>query len=291
MDTNISHISRSPDGASRSALRFVPLFFRAAAVLALAATLSPGPLDAQSRRAGSLDTTFSADGMVTTGIGSGPTRGRAVAVQPDGKIVVAGFSQNGSDNDIVVVRYTAAGALDASFGTNGVVTTDIGSDSDDYGMAIALQSNGRIVVAGRSDGDFAVLRYTAAGALDTSFSGDGKATTDIGNNAHGEAVAVQPDGDIVVAGFSWIGNSFDVVVVRYTAAGALDTSFDSDGMVTRILRPMPMPMTTTGPMRWHCSPTARSWSPGATTIGAPMIFWWFATPPPAPWIRRSTATA
>ena len=185
--------------------------------------------------AGALDTSFSTDGKVTTAIGADGDSGRAVAVQSDGKIVVAGYSDNGTYNDFAVVRYTSAGALDAGFGTGGIATTVIGS-ANDLGNAVAVQSDGKIVVAGSSEGtnhDFAVVRYTAAGALDTSFSTDGKATTLIGSgNEQGQAVAVQSDGKIVVAGYSIAGGAEDFAVVRYTAAGALDTSFSTDGKVT-----------------------------------------------------------
>ena len=153
-----------------------------------------------------------------------------MAVQPDGKIVVAGFS----GGDFAVVRYTANGTPDPTFGTGGIITTDINSGSEDYGRAMALQPDGKIVVAGSSGDDFAVVRYTANGALDTSFGTGGIITTDItsGSEDYGRAMALQPDGKIVVAGFSWSGGDADVAVVRYTANGALDTSFDGDGIVT-----------------------------------------------------------
>ncbi len=204
------------------------------AMIVVAVFLVRGSLEAQSSgEAGSLDTNFSDDGFVTTAIGISADA-RAVAVHPDGKIVVAGYSDSGNGNDLVVARYTAAGSLDTGFGTDGIVTTDINSGSDDYGMAMALRPDGRIVVAGRSGGDFVVARYTTAGALDTTFGNGGIVTTDISSGSvdYGEAVALQSDGKIVVAGFSWIGGDADVAVVRYTAAGALDTSFGGDGIVT-----------------------------------------------------------
>ena len=208
-------------GHSR-AVRFLGL-----AMIVVAVLLAGGSLEAQSTgEAGSLDTSFSDDGFATTAIGSS-AEARAVAVQSDGKIVVAGYSGSGSGHDLVVVRYHANGTLDTSFGNGGIVTTDVDSGSDDYGMAVALRSDGGIVVAGRSGGDFVVVRYTSGGVLDASFGNGGIVTTDIdsGSGDNGEAVALQSDGGIVVAGFSWIGGDADVAVVRYTAAGVLDTSF------------------------------------------------------------------
>jgi uncharacterized delta-60 repeat protein/LPXTG-motif cell wall-anchored protein len=180
---------------------------------------------------GSLDTTFDTDGKVTTDIGTNTSdTANAVAIQSDGKIVVAGTS--GSSGDFAVVRYTTSGALDTTFDTDGKVTTDIGTNTNDTANAVAIQSDGKIVVAGTSGspGDFAVVRYTTSGALDTTFDTDGKVTTDVGTNTNDTAktVAIQSDGKIVVAGTS--SNNF--AVVRFTAVGALDTTFDTDGKVT-----------------------------------------------------------
>ncbi len=186
---------------------------------------------------GELDTDFGEDGWTTTEVGSAGDFGRAVAVQPDGKIVVAGNSYNGSNQDVAVVRYDAGGDLDTGFGTGGKVTTAIGSGND-YGRAVALQSDGKIVVAGESDSgsgnwDIAVLRYNADGTLDTGFGMGGKVTTAIGAAGDfGYALALQSDGKIVVAGNSYNGSDQDIAVVRYNADGTLDTSFHSDGKVT-----------------------------------------------------------
>ena len=185
---------------------------------------------------GSLDSSFDTDGKVTTPIGSGNDVGWAVAIQSDGKIVVAGYSHNGSNDDFAVVRYNADGSLDSSFDTDGKVTTPIGSGND-LGVSMAIQSDGKIVVAGSSHNgsnwDIAVVRYNADGSLDSSFDTDGKVTTPIGsNNDRGRAVAIQSDGKIVVVGVSHNGSDNDFAAVRYNADGSLDTSFDTDGKVT-----------------------------------------------------------
>jgi len=185
---------------------------------------------------GALDSSFGTGGKVTTPIGSSDDYGYSVAVQSDGKIVVAGYSYIG-DADFALVRYTSSGALDMSFGTGGKVTTPIG-DGPDLGRSVALQSDGKIVVAGSSwigsNYDFALVRYTADGALDKSFGTGGKVTTPIGTfHDVGRSVSVQSDGKIIVAGYAQIsGTSYDIALVRYTASGALDVSFGIGGKVT-----------------------------------------------------------
>jgi len=187
---------------------------------------------------GDLDATFGGgDGKLTTAIGNGSDYAQAVAIDSQDRAVVAGFSSNGSNNDFAVVRYTSAGALDATFGTGGKVTTPIGSGHD-YGEAAAIDSQGRVVVAGysfnASNPDFAVVRYTSAGVLDATFGTGGKVTTAIGSGWDaGRAVVVDSQDRVVVAGASFNGSDDDFAVVRYTSAGELDTSFGGgDGIVT-----------------------------------------------------------
>ena len=185
---------------------------------------------------GSLDVSFGGAGKVTTPIGSSDDEGCAVALQSDGKIVVAGDSSNGSDLDFAVVRYNTNGSLDTSFGGTGKVTTSVGF-SDDYGLSVAIQTDGKIVVAGSSDNgsnyDFAVVRYNTNGSLDTTFGATGKVTTPVGSSDdYGMSIAIQSDGKIVVAGSSYNGSSYDFAVVRYNTNGSLDTSFGGTGKLT-----------------------------------------------------------
>ena len=170
---------------------------------------------------GSLDTAFSGDGKVTTEPGAS-FYARSVAIQADGKIAVAG----GSGTDLALARYRADGSLDTAF-SGGTVTTDLGGS--DYAQSLAIQADGRIVVAGSSGADFALARYRADGSLDTSFSGDGKVTTDLGGSDQAQTVAIAGGGQIVVAGGS-DGDKF--ALARYRADGSLDTSLSGDGTVT-----------------------------------------------------------
>jgi uncharacterized delta-60 repeat protein len=124
----------------------------------------------------------------------------------------------------------APGDLDPSFGDLGTTTVDFGGG--DSGRAVAVQPDGRIVVVGYGDPslDFAVTRLNPDGSLDTSFDGDGRATIDFGDQDVAEAVALQPDGKIVVAGYTTL--NLDVAVVRLRPDGSLDPDFDGDGKKT-----------------------------------------------------------
>jgi uncharacterized delta-60 repeat protein len=189
-----------------------------------------------SAAVGDLDTSFDTDGIVTTAIGAGGDEAKSVALQSDGKIVVAGYSVNGGTYDFAVVRYNTNGSLDTSFDTDGKVTTAIGA-SNDYVNSIALQSDGKIVVAGYSvnggNYDFTVVRYNTNGSLDTSFSGDGIVTTAIGA-AHDyvSSIALQSDGKIVVAGYSDNGVSYVFALARYIASDSTAPSAPTLNSVT-----------------------------------------------------------
>jgi uncharacterized delta-60 repeat protein len=184
---------------------------------------------------GSLDTSFDSDGKVTTPV-IDFDQAHAVAIQADGKIVAAGRTYNGSNNDFAVVRYNTDGSLDTSFDSDGKVTTPVLS-SDEWANAVAIQANGKIVVAGfsnnGSNNDFAVVRYNSDGSLDTSFDSDGKLTTPVLSGAdQANAVAIQRNGKILVAGTSSGSLNNDFALVRYNADGSLDATFNADGKVT-----------------------------------------------------------
>jgi uncharacterized delta-60 repeat protein len=182
-------------------------------------------------RDGALDTTFGGDGIVTTDLGTRTDIARALVVQPDGQIVVAGTV----DDDVALVRYGDDGEVDTSFGRNGVTITDFGSD--DFANGVALTSDGRILVAGHSLGaglntDFALMRYRADGALDESFGTAGIVTTDIGgDDDFGEGLAVDTGGRIVVVGRATSSTILDLAVVRYDGDGTLDAGFGENGIV------------------------------------------------------------
>ncbi len=149
---------------------------------------------------GNLDTSLDANGLLATDFSGGDDIGRAVALQSDGKIIVAGSSKTGTDVDFALTRYLVNGTLDSSFGVGGRVTTDFASSFDE-GYGITIQADEKIIVAGESNGDFAVARYHADGSLDGTFGSEGKSTASFGPDlAIGRDVALQSDGRIVVVG-------------------------------------------------------------------------------------------
>lgn len=186
---------------------------------------------------GSLDNSFSSDGIIITQIGSANDYATSVAIQENGKIVVAGYSYNGVDNDFALIRYNTDGSIDSTFGSDGIVITQIGS-GDDRAFSVAIQHNGKMVVTGYSyngsNTDFALARYKPDGSLDLTFDSDGIVTTTIiGNsNDYGRSLAIHQDGKIVVAGYIHNGSNYDIAVVRYDTTGSLDLNFNSDGIVS-----------------------------------------------------------
>ena len=185
---------------------------------------------------GTLDTTFGGTGKVITDVRGSGDFGAGVALQIDGKILVAGCAYNGSNDDFAVVRYNVNGSLDTSFGFNGKLTDDFG-DTGDYAYSIAVQSDGKIVLAGESlrgdNYDFAVARYSSSGTSDSSFGSGGRVFTGIGDSDDAaKGVATQSDGGIVAAGYSYSNDGADFAVVRYTATGLLDAGFSGDGKAT-----------------------------------------------------------
>ena len=178
----------------------------------------------------------SGDGIVTTGIGAGFDTGTSVAMQADGKILVAGYSFDGANYDFALVRYNSDGSLDTSFSTDGKLTTSIGTGSA-YGQSVAVQTDGKILVGGYAAGaagdEYALARYNSDGSLDTSFSGDGIVTTSFGlGDAYGESLTLQADGKILVSGYYFSGAANLLSLARYNADGSLDTSFSGDGLLT-----------------------------------------------------------
>ena len=184
---------------------------------------------------GSLDTTFGNGGKVVTAIGSGHDIGWSIVRQADGKIVLGGKSNDGKKDDFALVRYNANGSLDTTFGSGGKVITSVGLGSAAV-TSLVIQPDGRILVGGTctngSNDDFALVRYTVTGALDTSFGNGGKVVTSVGSGKDtGSSIRLQSDGKILQSGSSFGGKSEEFALVRYHVSGALDTSFGSSGRV------------------------------------------------------------
>jgi len=193
---------------------------------------------------GTLDSGFGSGGLVITDFGSFFDIGQSIAIQPDGKIVAAGYTASGPNpNNFALARYTPTGILDSGFGSGGLVITDFGAD-DDSGNSVAIQPDGKIVVAGyttaipnlnnfaNDPANFALARYTPTGTLDSGFGSGGIVITDFGEDDSGNSVAIQSDGKIVVAGSTASGpNPINFALARYTPTGILDSGFGSEGLV------------------------------------------------------------
>jgi uncharacterized delta-60 repeat protein len=188
---------------------------------------------------GSLDPSFSDDGKAVTGFRDLATTARATSavIASGNRVVVAGYirPKGSGDDDFALARYSARGIISTrSFGDGGKVTTDLGGYDYGYGATIDLQ--GRIVLAGGSDGDFALARYRPDGTFDRAFGGDGKVTTDLGLYGNADDVAIDSQGRIVAAGYEHTGGEYEdrsaFAVARYNPNGSLDSSFGGDGRVT-----------------------------------------------------------
>jgi uncharacterized delta-60 repeat protein len=187
---------------------------------------------------GLLDTTFGGDGIVVAEPGSTVSYGRGVAVLPDGGIVLGGslLTPYGS-YDGFVIKYADDGSPDPSFGVGGLVVVDV-QNTYDMPMDLAVQADGKVVVTGYTSGsgygtDFLLFRLNSDGSRDAGFGDDGVVLTDFGTYSDfGLAVAVQPDGQIVAAGYVFqSGYVYATALARYNPDGTLDEGFGDGGRV------------------------------------------------------------
>ncbi len=174
---------------------------------------------------------FPAGGFVTTDVAGRPDGANAVVVQPDGKIVAAGFAQTSPiDFDFALVRYNPDGTLDDSFGGDGIVTTDLGNDND-AANGVAIQPDGNIVAVGVSGENVALARYLPNGELDPTFGGTGTVVSDLGFDDVANGVAVTSGGTILIAG-TRLGPhvNLDPFVASYGPNGKLNLGFGDLGI-------------------------------------------------------------
>ncbi len=178
---------------------------------------------------GDIDTSFGTNGIVISDIGGFDTA-IDVVTQDDSKIIVSGTTF-GSSTNFALVRYDSDGTTDSTFGTNGLVVTNL--STSDVGRELVVQSDGKIIVGGSSEingnKDFAVIRYNPDGTLDTNFDSDGIVITPVSGNADEVwGIALQADGKIIAVGDS----DSQIAVARYNSNGSLDTSFGTNGIAT-----------------------------------------------------------
>jgi len=174
---------------------------------------------------GTLDNSFGtigAIGKVIQSIGSNSDYGYSLAIQPDGKILLGGRCNNGSNNDFCIARFNSNGSLDNSFGSpNGYIIQPIGTD-DDKGHSLAIQPDGKILLGGScnnaSNIDFCIARFNSNGTLDTYFGTGGKVIQPIGSDPdhdYGYSLAIQPDGKILMGGHCRVVSNDDFCIARF----------------------------------------------------------------------------
>lgn len=181
---------------------------------------------------GSVDVAYGTNGKATATNGQEYDVARGMALQKDGKTIVVGYTLA----DFMLTRFTTRGTPDTTFGSNGVVVTDIDNNSVEQANAVIVQADGKILVTGNTldntKRNFALLRYLSNGTLDNSFSTDGKVITVLSTGQDEPmAIALQPDGKILLAGTS----EGRFAVVRYKQNGMPDSSFSSDGIQTTFI--------------------------------------------------------
>jgi uncharacterized delta-60 repeat protein len=227
------------DTAQRLGLRFDSRIV----VAGISGMATGGDAVVQLTTAGVLDTSFSGDGIWIASEGQLPyfDAAQAIEVQGDDKALEVGFTTITDPADITshyevpaAIRVTTTGILDTTFSGDGIATAPTLAGA--HFTASALQSDGKLVAAGTmvaATEDFFIARFTTAGVLDTSFSGDGILPIPVASTGEeATGVAIQPDGKIVVAGRQWGGSGVATALARSTAAGVVDTTFSGDGIQT-----------------------------------------------------------
>lgn len=180
---------------------------------------------------GTLDSTFGNGGIVTTDVTDGGDHARAIVLQKDGRFILGGQA----DFDFGLVRYNTDGSLDTTFGTGGIVTTNI--NGEDAIRALLVRNDGKIVAVGYSGQvgtrNFSVARYFPNGTLDTTFGTGGTTTIDFGNEEQSRGAAIVTGGKLVIAGYTKIGTgdtaNWNWAVCRLLLNGSLDTTFGGSG--------------------------------------------------------------
>ena len=230
--------------------------FRACCLLVLAISVHAQAIPGQP---GTLDATWGGTGQVATSV-SGNSYATAMTLQPDGKVLVAGYCSGGGNADFCATRYNTNGTLDLTWNGTGKVITAItpgANSADDFARAIALQPDGKVLLAGSCGTGtvasytfgtrFCATRYNADGTLDLTWNGTGAVTTVVSTGLtypddYANAIALQPDGKVLLAGacydgtgFANQGNNYNFCAVRYNSNGTLDTTWNSTGTVKTVI--------------------------------------------------------
>lgn len=180
---------------------------------------------------GTLDSSFGNEGTLRFNVGSLKSFVMDVVQQPDGKILLGGRTWNDVSGDFALVRLNEDGSFDSTFGDNGV--SRLSTPESEASEAIALLDDGKILMVGYRDDNFAVAKFNADGSLDTTFGDNGwKVVPFDGVTSYASDVVIQDDGKIVVSGFALNSlNRFQVAAARFNVDGIIDNSFGIDGRV------------------------------------------------------------
>lgn len=194
---------------------------------------------------GRIDNTYGNAGIasITITIGGASTSLGGSVLQSDGKVVLAGCAYNGTDNDIVIVRFNTDGVLDTTFGVDGIYRSQTGSNECAY--AVAIQNDGKIVIGGfagnkvNGDSEFLIARYTTAGIPDSGFGTDGAVKTPLQHHFYGTyygdfyTLAITSDGSIIAAGSITTqyqtSSESSLAIARYKQDGTIDVNFGTQG--------------------------------------------------------------
>lgn len=178
---------------------------------------------------GTLDSSFGDDGTMRFPVGSVKSFIMDLKQQPDGKILIGGYTWDNTQADLALVRLNLDGSFDTSFGIDGI--SHLSTSSTDTGEKIALLEDGKILFGGYKDNNFSVARFNADGSLDTSFGNEGFSVTVFQEgSSYMKDIAVQNDDKIVANGFVLNGdNRYQIAAIRLNADGTADNSFAANG--------------------------------------------------------------
>jgi len=190
---------------------------------------------------GSLDTTFGVNGWVTSEFESSASQVKDITFQNDGKILLSGYAANISTgrHKIAAARFNPDGSIDTAFGNAGQVLFNIGN-FDDYGVAVEVQTDEKIILGGYTTVsispfkyDFAAIRLNPDGSFDTSYGDNGIAISRVYEDGRNyvEEMLIQPDNKVILVGFVAASSDSNIGMIRFDTEGNVDTTFGIDGKV------------------------------------------------------------
>lgn len=182
---------------------------------------------------GTVDNGFGSSGLTITSVGSGNAYLTSVNIDGSGRILATGYASNGTANDMVSIRYTSSGAVDASYGSSGVSILDFGTGTDNRCYQSVLFPNGQMILAGSTTSNGitnpALVRINVDGTLDTTFGASGKVILSLGTNSDIRGLSSGPNGPIYAAGTLYGTTAESMVVSRLNWDGSLDNTFATNG--------------------------------------------------------------